>query len=466
MKTQSIIVSAMLVLLFSFVTISLGNSASFQSLGDLPGGEFYSKAYGVSSDGSIVVGKSSSSLGMEAFRWESGVMTGLGDLVGGDFNSVAYDVSADGSVVVGKASSDLGWTGWEAFRWEDGTMVALGSRPSRAFEISADGSVIVGYGYRSPTQALRWENGTITSLADITGDYVDSFAYGVSPDGSVVVGSSGKDWLPVTEAFIWENDTLTYLGSLGGWEFSSYAHQISADGLVVVGSSFSPDGMQAFRWQSCVMIGLGDLPGGGFYSTALGVSGDGSLVVGSSLSTSGEEAFIWDINNGMMNLRDVLQADYGVDLTGWTLSSATGISDEGLTIVGYGINPEADTEAWIVKLPKPGIETEIDIKPETLNLKSKGKWISCDIWLPEGYDVADVNSYSVFLEDEIGAEWIWLDEEEQVVMTKFSREDLCQMLAALGELGDVELTVSGELIDGTRFEGTDIIRVIDKGKKK
>ncbi len=33
-------------------------------------------------------------------------------------------------------------------------------------------------------------------------------------------------------------------------------------------------------------------------------------------------------------------------------------------------------------------------------------------------------------------------------------------------MGEVELTVSGELTDVTIFEGTDVIRVTDKGGRK
>jgi uncharacterized membrane protein len=98
--------------------------------------------------------------------------------------------------------------------------------------------------------------------------------------------------------------------------------------------------------------GLGDLTGGNFSSQAFGTSADGSVVVGFGISGSGPEAFLWDSPNGMRNLEDVLTSDYGLgnSLTGWRLDRATGISPDGLTIVGYGINPSGDTEAWRAQL--------------------------------------------------------------------------------------------------------------------
>jgi hypothetical protein len=49
---------------------------------------------------------------------------------------------------------------------------------------------------------------------------------------------------------------------------------------------------------------------------------------------------------------DQVLTDMGLDLTGWTLSEARGISDDGLTIVGNG--PIASgSAAWIVVLDDP-----------------------------------------------------------------------------------------------------------------
>jgi hypothetical protein len=101
------------------------------------------------------------------------------------------------------------------------------------------------------------------------------------------------------------------------------------------------------------MVGLGDLPGGAFYSHAFGVSADGSIVVGTSPSDLNSEAFLWNIEDGMMSLKYVLENEYSLDLTGWNLTSATAISDNGLNIVGYGTNPDGNWEAWLVTTPEP-----------------------------------------------------------------------------------------------------------------
>ncbi len=99
---------------------------------------------------------------------------------------------------------------------------------------------------------------------------------------------------------------------------------------------------------------------------------------------------------------------------------------------------------------------------DMLNVQIEGKWITWYIWLPEGYDVADIKPDSILLNGVIKAAWRWIDEEEQVLMAKFSRSEVQDIV----EPGEVELTVSGKLTDGTKFEGSDTIIVIDKGGKK
>jgi len=148
------------------------------------------------------------------------------------------------------------------------------------------------------------------------------------------------------------------LGNLRGAEYLSRAHGVSANGSVVVGQSQSAFGSEAFRWTSGEgMIGLGDLPGGGFRSWARDVSANGSVVVGSGLTALGQEAFIWVPLNSMRNLRDILESGHGLDLTGWALSAAEGISADGKTIVGWGVNPNGLFEAWIAHIPEPAALT-------------------------------------------------------------------------------------------------------------
>ncbi len=101
----------------------------------------------------------------------------------------------------------------------------------------------------------------------------------------------------------------------------------------------------------------------------------------------------------------------------------------------------------------------VEVHPQTLNLKSRGRWVTVRITPPEGYTPQDIVIETVKLHIgnvELEAEWGRAGED--CVMVKFSRSDLQEFLEP-GE--DVELTVTGELTDGTDFGSTDTIRVIN-----
>ncbi len=102
---------------------------------------------------------------------------------------------------------------------------------------------------------------------------------------------------------------------------------------------------------------------------------------------------------------------------------------------------------------------EARILPRTINLASKGKWITCYIWLSDDYDVTDIDPGSVMLERQIKAEQFTVDEQKQVATATFDREDVQSIL----DVGDIKLTITCQLIDGTYFEATDIVQVTDKG---
>ena len=99
-----------------------------------------------------------------------------------------------------------------------------------------------------------------------------------------------------------------------------------------------------------------------FRSTA--VSANGKTIVGTSVVETiidpvfgdvynGSEPFIWTAQQGMRKLSDVLISDLGLNLSGWRLRTATGISADGLTIVGMGLDPSYRSGCWIVQLPEP-----------------------------------------------------------------------------------------------------------------
>jgi len=248
-----------------------------------------------------------------------------------------------------------------AFRWSNNSFETLGALDpdgtSEAFGVSHDGSVVVGVSSFTGGLAFRWtESGGIHAIGVLPGGEFSN-AQGVSGDGEVVVGYAdsthtaaevGKD-----EAFRWTaSGGMVGLGDIAGGAFNSRAFGVSSDGQVAVGESDSAAGTDAFRYTEAAGIeSLGDFDG-----TAHAASADGSVIVGEGYFGNPphlNEAFVWDATHGVRRLATVLTGDLHLSLSTWYLGPATGVSADGNTIVGWGVDPAGNTEAWLARLPEP-----------------------------------------------------------------------------------------------------------------
>jgi hypothetical protein len=152
----------------------------------------------------------------------------------------------------------------------------------------------------------------------------------------------------------------------------SKATAASYDGTTVVGASRVDDPndpttksvKEAFVWEGGVMTGLGFLQDdtSKVESKATAASYDGTTVVGTSnvddpndpTAKSVKEAFVWTAESNLMrSLREVIEEDLGVDLTGWTLDKPPVMSSDGGTMISLATNPDGDVEAFVAYVPEP-----------------------------------------------------------------------------------------------------------------
>ncbi|HYE95783.1 MAG TPA: right-handed parallel beta-helix repeat-containing protein [Rubricoccaceae bacterium] len=326
------------VLLALAAPLARAQQPSFQGLG-IPAGRVTSRWPAVSADGSTIVVHTDGGADSRAYRWTAATGYEALPLRPGDAASSPGGVSADGSFVAGYAAPS---GGQEPVRWTPAGVEGLGSLPGSnlgiANDISSAGSVVVGFaGY--PAQAFRWTLGTgMVAL----GAGPSSVAYAVSADGSVVVGY-GSPPGGGSEAFLWTQAGLSWLGTLPG-QSASRAFGVSADGSVVVGYATGSNA-EAFRWRPST--GMQPLPPivPGAQCRANDVSADGSVIVGFCYAPGPGGAVVWTEAEGVRSVRAILEAA-GIDLTGWYLEEAFGVSDDGTVIVGHGTSPAGEPEAW------------------------------------------------------------------------------------------------------------------------
>lgn len=328
-------------------------SAAFTPLGHFPYEKPSSEAYDVSSDGQLVVGQSLTTVPKgkspsRAFMYSSGRMEALGIPPRG-MDTIARAVSADGATVVGAGSN-------RAFRWTQSTGIrhlpklAPEERGSYAAGVSADGNTVVGKSELSDeiSHAFIWtEAEGMRSLGFLRGEGKTG-ANAVSADGSAVAGGSNVSRANI-RAFRWsETDGMV---ALGPTDTRSAALDISDDGRFVVGTSFVGGLAMATLWLPAgETVHLGRLEGARS-SEGTGVSADETMVVGQCIIQGGNEAFFWTKANGIRRLYEVLSNDYdlGPALAGWRLVHARKISANGRFITGFGMNPNGNPEAFLVR---------------------------------------------------------------------------------------------------------------------
>ncbi|HTU11952.1 MAG TPA: autotransporter domain-containing protein [Allosphingosinicella sp.] len=344
--------------------------------------------YGISADGTRVAGYSFSGL----VRWTNGLpellQTGLIEVSG---------MSGDGNTIVG----DYAGLGFQPFVWtQSGGYLRLpdvdaNTRARFATAVSTTGQYVVvnagsfislddlgsGVGGVNVSSAYRWtETGGYQSLGQfgpppaatpgVTINWGISGS-GISGDGSIIVGTA-SDGTPGTigttqgfarrgtSAFFWtEAQGLQRLPFLSAAPAGSAANTwaqasgISRDGSTIVGGSIGADGLvQAVYWRGGAITGLGFLPGtvpADFETYATAANADGSVIVGDGFGST-SRAWRWSVGTGMQDLNEIARLA-GLDLRGFVLESATGVSDNGQYIIGSADNDGTGEEfGYILQL--------------------------------------------------------------------------------------------------------------------
>lgn len=340
-------------------------------------GEFYATA--VSADGSVVVGNSADNL-FETVRWTSG--TGVVNLGRGTVSTFGVGagvpgVSHDGTRISATITSDDGtyitqgmWTeglGWQTLSPYPADMGLVDNYAGSAWNISGDGEHVVGLYWRAgATDGIAHAStGTVsTGVASLGSFGGSSRANAANYDGSVVVGwdeASDGHWRSV----VWVNGVETILHDLGAF---TEAVDVNGAGNVVVGDAWNESTLTreaaVWRWNGASwdeqMLGI--LPGTFELwgrAVANGVSDDGSVIVGYNVYDFGPFAdttgFVWTADLGMVSVESYL-ARHGVAVDPmFDFISLTGVSADGLTLIGYGIDYRTfQYQSFSITIPSPG----------------------------------------------------------------------------------------------------------------
>jgi hypothetical protein len=296
--------------------------------------------WSLSSDGTAACGNVTRDGYLRPMRW---TLAGGAEAMLGDSSGIgeAPSCSGGGEVVTFFGGLYAGLTG---YIWSDASGWNVLPMPPETWyvvpwAVSENGLAVAGYmtstgGFARPfrwTESLGYEY-----LHNVPADNACAFA--ISADGTTVAGAIAY------RPYVWHHTSgLTPIPADPSIELR---YAVSYDGRYIVGS----DNASGWRFdrldQSMQRLLWND--GTPFTAFPRSVCADGSIVVGGRY----DRAFIWDSKHGARYLDQVLTTEQNLDLTGWTLTDAIGISADGNVIAGNGRLNGRPT-SWIVALETP-----------------------------------------------------------------------------------------------------------------
>jgi probable HAF family extracellular repeat protein len=260
-------------------------------------------ARGLSGDGSVIVGQSTSGSPNQAIRWtEPG---GVKPLFVGSGSTVAWDMSDDGTVILAN-ELNLGPFVWSA---ASGSVYLGGPHLTISTSyggISDNGEVVFGFNNQSgASRPFRWTEETGAVEIGTLPDGVNTVsARGVSKDGSIVVGNSASAPDVPQKAYIWDEihgpryllDVLLneagLRNDLAGWTLG-VTRGISADGRTLTGYGTNHAG-NTEAWIA-------------YLGPAVALPGD----FNDDGTVDAADYVVWRKNNGTQSGHDTWRANFG-----------------------------------------------------------------------------------------------------------------------------------------------------------
>jgi hypothetical protein len=321
--------------------------------GDIQGlGGKYAQA--ISGNGSTVVGyDATTSTGVDRRTWKWTATEGK-TLLAASNPGIQYSwpaaVSFDGSAVALNIYRTDTFDYYDTARWTAPSKVQSFGQ-GITLGISPDGALISG---RDLSQrATLWDIGAGGASQQLSPG-LPGFARAVSANGQVIVG----DLLGQAVRWVGQERRMEVIAPPPG-RSSAEAFAVSADGSTVFGLGWGNGSDQAWRWTAAGgTVALGNPPGWRWSSGVLDATADGQTAVGIGLVGEEVRPFIWDSRHGIRDLERVVVEEWGMNLGGWRLTDGNwdmflGISDDGRTLTGIGMNPQGQIESWIATVPAP-----------------------------------------------------------------------------------------------------------------